>query len=160
MHLKPLKCNDPDSAYGHRTSTALPSPAARTCRIARRSTSSPSSGNLVFTTATIAAYTEVKPGDAIWLFMTERANRPRPRTRFSPNISGRMFFRLAVFTWRRNHRSPGERQHRLPWDAGGVSGGETSYFSTSSACSGYMCAGGACLVTFTHSVAVSTEAHK
>ena len=42
----------------------------------------PTSGNLVFTTATRPAYTAEKVGEASWLFMMERQKRPLPRTRF------------------------------------------------------------------------------
>ena len=55
---------------------------ARACSTSRCSSSSPISGNLVLTTATSAANTGVYVGDAIWLFMTLRQNRPRARTRF------------------------------------------------------------------------------
>lgn len=59
-----------------------PSAAPPTCRMSLDSSSSPISGNLVLTTATSAAYTGVKEGDAAWDFISERQNRPRPRTRF------------------------------------------------------------------------------
>jgi len=36
----------------------------------------------VFTTATRAEYTGEKEGDASWDFISERQNRPRPRTKF------------------------------------------------------------------------------
>lgn len=54
-----------------------PAPGPHLC-----SSSSPSSGNLVFTTATSAEYTGEKEGEASCDFMSERQNRPRPRTRF------------------------------------------------------------------------------
>lgn len=59
-----------------------PSAPPPTCRMSLDSSSSPISGNLVLTTATSAAYTGVKEGDAAWDFINERQNRPRPRTRF------------------------------------------------------------------------------
>lgn len=41
----------------------------------------------------------VKAGEAIWDFMMERQSRPRPRTRFSANTSGRMCLMLEALTW-------------------------------------------------------------
>jgi hypothetical protein len=48
------------------------------------------------TMATSAAYTDVKMTDAAWARMHDRANRPRPRTRFSPKSSGIRYLMLAV----------------------------------------------------------------
>ena len=60
--------------------TALP--GKLTCRMSRCRSSSPISGNLVFTTDTRAAKTGVKVGEAIWDFIKLRQNRPLPRSRF------------------------------------------------------------------------------
>mmetsp|Transcript_11553 Transcript_11553/g.28291 ORF Transcript_11553/g.28291 Transcript_11553/m.28291 type:complete len:258 (-) Transcript_11553:26-799(-) len=68
------------------------------CRHSLCSSSSPSSGNLVLTTATSAAYTGENAGEASCDFIMERQNRPRPRTRFSRNTSASMFLMLVMLT--------------------------------------------------------------
>jgi len=50
------------------------------------------------TTATRAAYTCVKVGEAACAFMQARANRPRPRTRFSSKSSSTIIWMLLTLT--------------------------------------------------------------
>jgi hypothetical protein len=42
--------------------------------------------------------TWVKVGEAIWDFMQERVNKPRPRIKFPPKSSGKMFLMFDAFT--------------------------------------------------------------
>ena len=72
--------------------------ARRNWLITRLSSSSPTSGILVFTTATSAAYTCVKPGDAICAFIRERMSSARPRMMFSRSSSSTICFMLGAFT--------------------------------------------------------------
>lgn len=63
------------------------------------STSSPTWGSFVLMIPMRAAKMGVKGSEAAWAFMIERANRPRPRMRFSPNSSGTTCLMLAVLTY-------------------------------------------------------------
>ncbi|KAE8799335.1 serine carboxypeptidase-like 50 [Hordeum vulgare] len=64
-----------------------------TCRTRR---SRPTTGILELTTATMAANTPVKAGQAAWDLSSARQSRPRPRTRFSARSSGRTWRTLAA----------------------------------------------------------------
>jgi hypothetical protein len=61
-------------------------------------TNSPTMGSLVLIIAMRAEKTGVKGKEDAWAFMIARANRPRPRMRFSLNISGTTYLMLATLT--------------------------------------------------------------
>mmetsp|Transcript_22594 Transcript_22594/g.89424 ORF Transcript_22594/g.89424 Transcript_22594/m.89424 type:complete len:204 (+) Transcript_22594:1553-2164(+) len=72
--------------------------ALRSCTMRRASSSSPTCGILVFTTAMSAAKTRVNVGDTCWAFMSALQRRPRPRMMFSRKSSSIRFMMLLVFT--------------------------------------------------------------